>query len=137
MDEDVEVWDDDEDEEDMGTSAFDMENFRVRLMARRCDTCIFRPGNLMHLRPGCVKDMVDSSTAEEGYIVCHDTLTYVDKGLPGAVCRGFEQHPQGAAHSLALRVAKATGRVTLVHADGRLEDVDYRTLPPYQEPGDD
>lgn len=135
MDEDVEVWDDDEDEGG-GTSAFDMENFRVRLMAQRCATCIFRPGNLMRLMPGRLKSMVEDSAAEEGYITCHDTLTYVDKGLPGAVCRGFEQHPLGV-RSLALRLAKATGRLTLVHADGRLEDVDYRTLPPYHEPSDD
>lgn len=137
MDEDVEVWDDEDGEDRVEHPVFDMETFRVRLMAKRCTTCIFRPGNLMHLQPGRVKEMVEGSIARQGHVVCHDTLSFLPEGLPSAVCRGFEQHPQGAAHSLALQLARGTGRVTLVHADGRLEDVDYRTLPPYKESDDD
>lgn len=59
----------------------------MRVCADLCSTCIFRPGNLMHLAEGRVKDMVESATAdgEAGSIVCHDTL-----GLPSnAICRGF------------------------------------------------
>ena len=31
----------------------------VRLCARRCDTCVFRPGNLIHLAPGRLRGMVE------------------------------------------------------------------------------
>jgi uncharacterized protein YceK len=56
----------------------------VRVMAERCSSCIFRPGNLMSLQPGRVKEMVDEVRASEGCIPCHKTLD-----LPRqAVCRG-------------------------------------------------
>lgn len=57
----------------------------VRVMAEKCPTCIFRPGNLMHLQPGRVREMVDEAKGKEGGIVCHATLD--DK--KHAVCRGF------------------------------------------------
>lgn len=57
----------------------------VRVQAERCQSCIFRPGNLMHLNEGRVKDMVDDCKKDEGVIPCHDTLS--DKKQ--AICRGF------------------------------------------------
>lgn len=125
-----------EDDEDgrRGNNVADPATGRVRLMERRCGTCIFRPGNRMHLEPGRVKDMVDTCVERQGHVVCHDTLAHNDKGLPGAVCRGFEQHPAGAARSLAVRFLKATGRVTLVDPEtGALRDADYRALPPVED----
>lgn len=134
MDDETQVWDpEDEGDEEEVTPVFDENTYRVRLMAQRCATCIFRPGNRMHLQPGRVKDMVETCIAKEGHVVCHDTLRHADTELPGAVCRGFEQHAQGAAHSLAVKWMHGTGLVTLVHADGRLEDADYRALPAYEE----
>lgn len=107
---------------------------RVRLMERRCATCIFRPGNPMHLMPGRVKGMVEECMAREGHVVCHDSLAQNDKGLPGAVCRGFEQHVVAAERSLAVRFMKVTGRVTLVDPEtGALRDADYRALPPLED----
>lgn len=52
-----------------------------------CPTCIFRPGNLMHLNADRVKDMVDSALSADGAgsIVCHATLD-LDRQ---AICRGF------------------------------------------------
>lgn len=63
---------------------------RVHVLAEKCSTCIFRPGNLMTLKAGRVKDMVDGALSEEGgSITCHKTLP----GMPGeeqqAICRGF------------------------------------------------
>lgn len=58
----------------------------VRVMKDRCPTCIFRPGNAMHLNRGVVRDMVDEANADDaGSIVCHDTLDDEKQ----AVCRGF------------------------------------------------
>lgn len=61
-----------------------LERDGVRVLREKCGTCIFRPGNLMALRPGRRKDMVDTATGNDGYIPCHETLT-LDKE---AVCRG-------------------------------------------------
>jgi hypothetical protein len=129
------IWDDQEEGEEpneLEVPVADPDTYRVRLMAQRCDTCIFRPGNLMHLEPGRVKGMVDACVANMGHVTCHDTLAHNDKGLPGAVCRGWEQHPQSANSMFAFWL-RGTGLVTLVHADGRLEDADYNALPPYKE----
>ena len=59
-------------------------NGRVHVLSEKCSTCIFRPGNLMHLEPGRVKGMVDASLRNDTAIVCHDTLNGAQ-----AVCRGF------------------------------------------------
>jgi hypothetical protein len=60
---------------------------RVHVMADKCETCIFRPGNLMNLDPGRVKSMVDESVAEGAGITCHKTL--YGQAEQEAVCRGF------------------------------------------------
>jgi hypothetical protein len=62
---------------------------KTRLLARECDTCIFRPGNLMHLAPGGLKQLVAEARDRAGYIICHSTLPAVDSPVPPAVCRGF------------------------------------------------
>lgn len=62
----------------------------LRVLAEKCDTCVFRSGNPMHLRRGRVKDMVDDALAGGGFITCHKTLTYGEHPEFGeAICRGF------------------------------------------------
>ena len=63
---------------------------KTRLLARQCGTCIFRPGNPMHLAPGQLKQMVDDALAEGSFVICHDTLPYGDHPeTQPAICRGF------------------------------------------------
>lgn len=57
---------------------------KVHVLDGKCDTCIFRPGNLMRLREGRVEEMVEESIADGGAIICHKTLDDDQ-----AVCRGF------------------------------------------------
>ena len=57
---------------------------KVHVMAELCPTCIFRPGNLMDLKPGRVKGMVAEAVREDTAIICHSTLD-----RDHAVCRGF------------------------------------------------
>lgn len=59
---------------------------RVHVLAERCATCIFRPGNLMGLRRGRVRQMVAQAVAGGSAVTCHATLS-----TPGrrAICRGF------------------------------------------------
>jgi hypothetical protein len=56
----------------------------VRVMANRCPTCIFRPGNQMHLMPGRLRDMVEQVRERDSCIPCHETLDHDRQ----AVCRG-------------------------------------------------
>jgi hypothetical protein len=56
----------------------------LRVCAGMCSTCVFRPGNPMHLRPGRVQQMVRDSIRDDSFIPCHKTLDGQQ-----AVCRGF------------------------------------------------
>jgi hypothetical protein len=66
----------------------------VHVCRTMCATCVFRPGNLMHLRRGRVRGMVDEAKANEAAIICHKTLAG-----DNAVCRGFfDRHPTPPLH---------------------------------------
>ncbi len=79
---------------------------RVHVLADRCKTCVFRPGNLMHLAPGRVAEMVKEAKANDSAIICHSTLYRPDVG--NAVCRGyFDRHP-----TAPLQVADRLGLIT-------------------------
>lgn len=77
-------------------------NGKVHVCSRECDTCIFRPGNLMQLRSGRVREMVNGALDNDSAIICHSTLHG-----PNAVCRGF--YDRYAAGSLPLRLAEPFG----------------------------
>jgi hypothetical protein len=60
----------------------------IHVVSEKCSTCIFRPKNLMHLKPGRVKEMVDAARDDEsGSIVCHQTID--GQTDHNAVCRGW------------------------------------------------
>lgn len=80
---------DDPDDTGRGLSVGDPVLGKTRLLARECDTCIFKPGNLMHLDPGRLKQLVAEARGDAGYIVCHSTLPYAGSLIPPAICRGF------------------------------------------------
>lgn len=110
MSADTQVWDDEEDEDaEESGGVFEPEaGLAVWVMFDKCATCIFHPGNRMHLSDGRVKEMVDKSVANESHIVCHDTLLYgFTSRLRPAVCRGYADHPLGRVHSLALRTGRS------------------------------
>jgi hypothetical protein len=58
---------------------------KVHVAADLCPTCIFRPKNLMDLRSGRVREMVDEAVANGSTIVCHATLDAEHQ----CACRGF------------------------------------------------
>jgi hypothetical protein len=75
---------------------------RIHVQAEMCSTCIFRPGNLMQLRSGRVREMVDEARGHESAIVCHQTLDG-----DNAVCRGFfERYP-----TTPLQIAERIGLI--------------------------
>lgn len=72
---------------------------KVHVLAVKCSTCIFRPGNLMHLRPGRRDSMVQECIDQNSAIPCHETLD--DKR---AICRGF--YDVHAPDIFVLRMAR-------------------------------
>ena len=81
----------------------------LHVNARQCETCIFRPGNLMKLRAGTVEQLVKQALQAECCIPCHDTL-----GPEAAICRGFwNRHRRDV---LVLRLAQAFGNIRLVNS---------------------
>ncbi|MER7818429.1 hypothetical protein [Streptomyces sp. NPDC096153] len=80
----------------------------VRLCTHRCDTCIFHPGNPMHLWPGRATDMV-TQVRETGSTWC------ATRPSEPTLQRSAEASPsdltQNQGRSLALRLARALDTV--------------------------
>lgn len=83
----------------MSRSRKPFRNGKVHVLKAKCKTCIFRPGNLMHLNPGRVKQMVKEAVKAESCIVCHET--YDGKH---AVCAGFFEKYATAPLQIAERL---------------------------------
>lgn len=72
------------------------------VLTQKCDTCIFRPGNVMRLRPDRVENMVKECVEKDTVIPCHQTLDG-----PRSICRGlFDVH---RGEIVTLRLAAALG----------------------------
>ena len=90
----------------MGERKRRIEVFRggmVHVQQRMCGTCIFRPGNIMHLRDGRVEEMV-AGCGDDGAIPCHE---HMDTKTPG-VCRGFYDRHRNAVLQIATRLDRVT-----------------------------
>jgi len=103
---------DEEEQEDEGPpSCFDPQRGVFRILATQCSTCIFRPGNLMHLDEGRLADMLASVRANDSHVVCHQSL-----GRPvGDVCKGSNDAHVGQA----ARMAERLGIVALVEPEAK------------------
>lgn len=63
---------------------------RPQVLAARCNTCVLRPGNRMHLAEGRLADLVRSNLEAGTLLTCHHTLDYGDHPEVGpSLCRGF------------------------------------------------
>lgn len=89
---------------------------RIFVCAEMCPTCVFRPGNLMDLKPGRLKEMVEGARRDESTIVCHETLAQWDgHGQKNAACRGFfDRFP-----TTPLQIAERLGLITYTRPDPR------------------
>ncbi len=79
------------DDTDPGHNVGDPVLGRTRLLSRQCATCIFRPGNPMHLCEGRLHELVTAARDRDSYIVCHSTLPHypAHPNTQPAICRGF------------------------------------------------
>lgn len=78
---------------------------KLRLACRKCDTCVFRPGNLMDLQEGRLENMVDDALRNDSWIKCHKSLDTLDHETDNMVCRGFYDVYGG--QSFGIRLAHA------------------------------
>lgn len=100
-----------------------------RVMSRKCDTCIFRPGNPMHLREGRRESMVAGATANGAWIPCHDTFAEDAQGI----CRGF--YDVHGRDSVGIRLAHVLAeRMGLDWPTCNALDPSSRSTPPEEEP---
>lgn len=60
-------------------------------MTGQCPTCIYRPGNPMHLQAGRLRQLTEEALQQGNQgVICHDTLPYGENPDFGpALCRGF------------------------------------------------
>lgn len=80
-------------------------NGRVHVMADKCETCVFRPGNPMQLQPGRLAELVAENRNNQAALVCHKT-TY-DQSPQEAICRGYydafgQDHPLRLARHMRI-----------------------------------
>lgn len=76
---------------------------KVHVCSTMCDTCVFRPGNLMSLNPGRLRELIEQNRKAESGLVCHGTLG-TDAN---AICRGFyDRYP-----TQPLQIASRLGRI--------------------------
>ncbi|MEV2277832.1 hypothetical protein AB0I72_19830 [Nocardiopsis sp. NPDC049922] len=91
----------------------DPETGKPRLLSEKCPTCVFRPGNPMHLAPGRLQELIEHNLAVGAGLTCHQTLSYSGTGALNAWCRGF--YEAYGDRVLAIRVARVLlGGVTEV-----------------------
>lgn len=68
----------------------DLASRKLRVLSRRCSTCIFRPEDPLDLVPGRLDSIVADNLAAGALLTCHDTLPYGDfPDFGPAVCAGF------------------------------------------------
>lgn len=71
---------------------------KPQLFSRRCDTCIFHPGNRMSLNPGRLKDVVQENKKTGAMLTCHKTTYGQHPEIGETMCRGyFDAHAATSA----------------------------------------
>lgn len=68
---------------------WDEEKRELRVMERKCSTCIFGPSTI--LEPSSFRKLVKEaqSNGDGGSVVCHKTIKAFAGDVPGAMCYGY------------------------------------------------
>lgn len=86
---------------------------KVHVCQEMCSTCVFRPGNLMKLQPGRLREMIAEACRNDGCIPCHQTLKSYGSQGGNACCRGFfDRYP-----TQPLQIAERIGLIEYVLVD--------------------
>lgn len=71
----------------------------IHVCVKKCSTCIYRPGNLMHLSDDRKDGMEREAVANQSVIPCHKTIFGEEVGP--AICRGYWDTQKHAVGLLA------------------------------------
>ena len=83
-------------------------DFPRHVLSAKCSTCIYRPGNLMHLNRGTVATMTADCKEQDTNVVCHKSPELAG-GLPvPAWCRGSVDLRPGQAVRILSRLDMLT-----------------------------
>lgn len=81
---------------------------KIHVLKERCDTCIFRPGNLMHLSAEGLRTVIKGNRDADSALTCHQTLPSNGRYIAEpALCRGY--YDGYADVTTPLILAKAMG----------------------------
>lgn len=75
---------------------------KIHVLKAQCATCVFRPGNRMHLAAGRLKDLITGNS--DSALTCHQTLPYYPGDAEPAICRGF--YDKYGDQSYPIRLAR-------------------------------
>jgi hypothetical protein len=84
------------------------------VMAERCDTCIFRPGNLMDLNKGRLAEMIEATDRRDTNVICHKSHSVSGDLRLDALCKGSVDRRPGQM----VRIMSRFGGVQYVSPDG-------------------
>lgn len=79
MDAEDALWEPSDEDDDPSMSPDPYRDGKVHVMSEKCSTCVFRPGNIMHLPPGRLKALTDHAQETGVPFSCHQTLPYASK----------------------------------------------------------
>ena len=103
-----------------------MTDGQPQLLATQCSTCVFRAGNLMHLRPGALADIIRRNRSQGTVLICHQTLSYgAHPELGEAVCRGY--YDRYREESQVIQVIERLGGFALLQPPGSAPAADVPT----------
>jgi hypothetical protein len=117
----------------------------MNVINEQCRTCIFRPGNPMHLRSGRVKEMVDACIEHDVHIPCHEHMTVFDEwdddeavsriNPEDPICRGFYDRYPGVGQ--LTRIMARLGVLYVVDAHGNRLGLAAGPRAHHRDPGDE
>jgi hypothetical protein len=67
------------------------------VMPEQCKTCIFRPGNLMHLEDGRLEEMCAITDTKDDNVICHQSEGLMGNIRCKAWCKGSVDRRPGFA----------------------------------------
>lgn len=74
------------------------------VMPEMCDTCIFRPGNKMDLRPGRLLDLTSECDRKDTNVVCHKSASLMGELDDDYFCRGSVDRRPGQMARIIFRL---------------------------------
>lgn len=78
----------------------------THLLTRKCSSCIYRPGNQMHLENGRVEEMTQRSRDQDANVICHQSKDMTGELTVNAWCAGSIEE---VGHGQMIRIMNRLG----------------------------